>query len=113
MLRPDNSYFINIYLKIKILRCHGNRIVSCNCYWQTITLLPLAESELGETDLLQMDVDTGNALPQYQSARHTLFAVQEEIAKQLNDMQKQRVISPSSSPWASPVVLVHKMDDTL
>ena len=71
----------------------------------------LAEGERGETDLLQMDVDTGNALPQYQSACHTPFVVREEIAKQLNDMQKQGVINPSSSPWATPVV--HKNDDTL
>jgi len=60
-----------------------------------------------------MEVDTGNALPQYQSACRSPFAVREEIAKQLNQMQQHGVISPSSSPWASPVVLVRKKDGTL
>ena len=56
----------------------------------------LAEGEQGKTDLLQMRIDTGTALPQYQAACPTPFDVQEKIAKQLNEMQKQGVISPSS-----------------
>ena len=68
----------------------------------------LVEGEWGETDLLHMEVDTGNAAPQYQAARRTPFAVREEIAKQLHHMQQHGVISPSSSPWTSPVVLVRK-----
>ena len=73
----------------------------------------LTEGERGETDLLQMQIDTGNSLPRYQPARCTPFAVREEIARQLNQMQKQGAISPSSSPWASLVVLVHKKDGSL
>ena len=73
-----------------------------------VKLFALTEGERGETDLLQMQIDTGNSLPRYQPARHTPFAVWEEIARQLNQMQQQGVISPSSSPWASPVVLIRK-----
>ena len=73
----------------------------------------LIEAERGETDLLQMQIDTGNSLPQYQPARRTPFAVREEIARQLNQMQQQGVINPSSSPWASPVVFVRKKDGPL
>ena len=37
----------------------------------------------------------------------------QEIATQLQKMQDQGVIQPSSSPWASPVVLVRKKDGTM
>ena len=60
-----------------------------------------------------MQIDTGNSLPRYQPARHTPFAIREEVVRQLNQMQQQGVISPSSSPWASLVVLVHKQDGSL
>ena len=73
----------------------------------------LAEGERGETDLIQMHIDTGNSPPKYQPARRTPFAAREEIARQLHQMQQQGIISPSSSPWASPVVLVRKKDGTL
>ena len=38
------------------------------------------------------------------------FTVREEVARQLKKMQEARVIQPSSSPWASPVVMVRKKD---
>ena len=40
------------------------------------------------------------------------FAVREEVAQQLKDMQRNGVAQPSSSPWASPVVMVRKKDGT-
>ena len=41
------------------------------------------------------------------------FAVRLEVARQLDEMQSRGVIQPSSSPWASPVVLVRKKDGSL
>ena len=74
----------------------------------------LMEGERGETDQIQMQIDTGSSLPLYQPARRTPFAAREEIARQLHQMQQQGVISPSTSPWASPpVVLVRKKDGSL
>jgi len=66
----------------------------------------LTDGERGETDLLQIKIDTGNLLPHYQPAHHTPFIAREEIARHLNQMQLQGVISPSSSPWSSPFILV-------
>ena len=37
----------------------------------------------------------------------------EAIKKQVQEMLKDDVIQPSNSPWASPVVLVKKKDNTL
>ena len=45
-------------------------------------------------------------------ARRMPFAVRQEVARQLKNMQQAGVIQPSSSPWASPVVMVGKKDGT-
>ena len=58
----------------------------------------LEEHERGETDLITMEIDTGDARPQKQPARRMPFAVRREVAKQLSNMQKAGVIQPSSSP---------------
>lgn len=42
--------------------------------------------------------------------RRMPFSVRQEVAKQLHEMQEAGVVTPSSSPWASPVVLVRKKD---
>ena len=77
------------------------------------TVFALDGSECGETDLVQMEILTGDAPPKRQPVRRTPFAVRGEVARQLREMQENDVISPSSSPWASPVVLVRKKDGTL
>ena len=59
-----------------------------------------------------MGINTGDAPPRKQAARRMPFAVTTEVARQLRSMQEMGVIRPSSSPWASPVVLVRKRDGT-
>ena len=58
--------------------------------------------------MVQMKIDTGDSEPKRQPAPRTPFAARQEIARQLRSMQDQGVIYPSSSPWAFPMVLVHK-----
>ena len=70
----------------------------------------LEPGERGETDMVQMEVDTGDAAPRRQPARRMPFAVRQEVGKQLKTMQASGVIQPSSSPWASPIVMVRKKD---
>ena len=64
----------------------------------------------GETDLTQIVIDMGEVSPRRQPVRRVPFAVRQVIASHLDEMQKNRVIEPSKSPWASPVVLVRKKD---
>ena len=73
----------------------------------------IEDGERGETGMIQMEIDTGDSGPQRQPARRVPFTARQEIACQLHSMQDQGVIHPSSSPWASPVVLVHKKDGLL
>ena len=73
----------------------------------------LMDGERGETDLTTMHIDTADAAPKKQPVRRIPFAVRQEVAKQLQKMQTDGVIQPSSSPWASAIVLVRKKDGTL
>ena len=72
----------------------------------------LEKGERGETDLIQMEIDTDGATTQKQPARRMPFAARSEIAQQLKDMQNG-VIPASKSPWLSPVVLVQKKYSSL
>ena len=60
--------------------------------------------------LFELNIDTGDASPQREPVRRIPFAVRQEVACQLKKMQEAGVIKPSSSPWASPVVMVRKKD---
>ena len=73
----------------------------------------LMEGERGETDITMMQIETGDAIPRKQAVRGVPFAVRQELARQLTQMQERGVIQPSSSPWASLIVLVRKKDGTL
>lgn len=70
-------------------------------------------ADLGHTVQLEHHIDTGDATPTRQPARRTPFVHQKEVQKLLKDMQSNKIIQPSKSPWASPVVLVKKKDGTL
>ena len=73
----------------------------------------LSDSERGETNLTSFSINTGDATPKRIPMRRMPFAVRQEVSRQLKHMQRIGVIKPSSSPWASPIVLVRKKDGTL
>ena len=73
----------------------------------------LDDLERGETNLLDMEIHTGEETPRRVATRRMPFAVRQEVARQLCNMQEAGVIEPSSSPWSSPVVMVRKKDGTL
>ena len=55
------------------------------------------EMDRGETDLVQMRVDTGDATPRKQPVRRTPFAVRQEVANQLSKMQSMGVTVPRAA----------------
>ena len=73
-------------------------------------IFALDMSELGVTDIVSHTVDTGSSPPIRQPVRRTPFALREKMEELIQDMMAQGVIKQSSSPWASPVVLVEKRD---
>ncbi|GFW33660.1 retrovirus-related Pol polyprotein from transposon 412 [Trichonephila clavipes] len=65
--------------------------------------------DFGRTRLTKHQIDTGEHPPIKQHPRRLPFAKQ-EVQKLIKDMKHNDVIEPSSSPWASPIVLVRKKD---
>ena len=67
--------------------------------------------DLGRTNLVQHQINTTErAAPIRQPARRLPMSQCDEAQRQIEKMEKQKVIEPSASPWASPVVLVKKKD---
>ena len=67
-------------------------------------------ADLGRTNRLRHRIDTGNAHPIRQPVRRIPPHRREEVRRLLDQMLEKRIVEPSSSPWASPVVLVRKKD---
>ena len=58
----------------------------------------LEEDERGETDMVEFEINTGDELPNKQAARRIPYAARQEVAEQLDRMQKIGVIIPFNSP---------------
>ena len=72
----------------------------------------LNSSELGRTSITTHKIDTGDSPPLRQPPRRVPFALRGKVDSLVEDMLEQGVITPSSSPWASPIVLVAKDGST-
>ena len=70
----------------------------------------LDPSELGTTKLVKHIIDTGGQPPVRQPVRRTPFALRSKVDEMVQEMMEQGVVEPSTSPWASPIVLVRKKD---
>ena len=71
-----------------------------------------SDNDLGCTKVLHHNIDTGSASPIRQPVRRLSLPAKEEVKKLLGEMLQKNVISPSTSPWASPIVLVRKKDES-
>lgn len=69
-----------------------------------------AAEDLGRTNVVKHQIDTGNATPIRTPPRRIPIHWQGELQKLIEEMLEKGVIRPSTSPWAAPVVLVKKKD---
>ena len=76
-------------------------------------IFAVSSSDLGRTSKLQHGINTGNAVPIRQPARRLPPHRQDKVRRLLNEMLEKGVIEQSTSPWASPIVLVQKKDGTI
>ena len=72
-----------------------------------------SEFDLGRNGLMKHVIDTGENKPFKQQLRRHLMAHLPVIDEHVDKMLQHGIIEPSSSPWASNVVLVRKADNSL
>uniref|UniRef100_A0A669BG86 Gypsy retrotransposon integrase-like protein 1 n=1 Tax=Oreochromis niloticus TaxID=8128 RepID=A0A669BG86_ORENI len=68
----------------------------------------LFDGHLGRTALTEHAIETGNATPVNLPPYRTSPAKKRVIEEQVQQMLKDNIIEPSTSPWAAPVVIVNR-----
>lgn len=66
--------------------------------------------EVGQTDLVQHHINTGEHAPVKQPPRRIPFSMRAKVEALVEEMLGNGIIEHSTSPWASPIVLVAKQD---
>ena len=64
--------------------------------------------DIGKTPLLEVEIDTGDSLPITQKPYTLPLKHTEWVQRELEILEKARVIVRSVSPWASPIIVVPK-----
>ena len=73
--------------------------------------ISMNEDDLGRTRMAKHQIDTGDARPMKQSLRRIPQTQAQAIDAHLDNMLRQKLIRPSTSEYASNVVLVKKKDN--
>ena len=64
--------------------------------------------DIGKTQLIEMEIDTGNSVPLAQSPYTLPLKHYDWVRREIETLEKAGVIERSLSPWASPVIVVPK-----
>ncbi|WKX95326.1 hypothetical protein Q1695_012071 [Nippostrongylus brasiliensis] len=73
----------------------------------------VSDAELTQSDVVEMDINTGENKPIKMKARPVPLWVRRKLKDLLEDLEKRKIIEKSSSDWAFPIVLVEKKDGSL
>ena len=73
-------------------------------------LFALNSAELGCTTLIEHSINTGDHQPIKQLPRRVPHSLRAKVSQHVQEMLEQGVVTPSHSPWASPIALVAKKD---
>lgn len=77
------------------------------------SLFDIGAAPLGVAQHTEHRIDTGDAAPLRQRPYRVSASERAVIEKEVDQMLSKGIIQPSSSPWASPVVLVTKKDGSI
>ncbi len=76
-------------------------------------ILGTFSNEAGSTDRATMSIDTGEAEPVYTPPYRVPHAQMPALRAEISKMLQAKVISPSTSAWGSPLILVKKPDGSM
>ena len=66
------------------------------------------KEDIGRTNLITMDIDTGEHPPIYQKPYTLMLKHYKWVQKEEEQLKQMGIITRSVSPWASPIVIVPK-----
>lgn len=72
-----------------------------------------SKCDLGVTNIVQHQINTGDSAPIKQAPRRLPILKRETVKDEIDKMLQNGIIEPSTSPWASPIVLVTKKDGSV
>ena len=72
-----------------------------------------SSDDMGHTSAVKHSIDTGTSARVRQQCRRVPPFRRERAKKMIDDMLQKNVIQPSSSPWASPIILIPKKGGSL
>ena len=76
-----------------------------------IDIFAECDSDVGTTDIVLHEIDTGDSRPLRQPARRIPYGEQRAaVESEIEKLVDAGIARPSTSPWASPVVMVKKKD---
>ncbi|KAF7255282.1 hypothetical protein EG68_07837 [Paragonimus skrjabini miyazakii] len=106
---------VNLQAQVDSFLTSCNREVSEEAVEQLKAVVPANESAIawdgappGRSSRIQHRINTGESVPLRQPPRRIPALYRDQVSKIIDDMLARDVIQPSTSPWASPVVLVNK-----
>ena len=67
----------------------------------------------GRTESAEIKIKTGDAYPVHQPAYRVPYSKMDTLRQEVKDLLESELIRPSTSPWASPVLLVPKSDGSM
>lgn len=73
----------------------------------------LSKYDIGTTNIVQHRINTGDAAPIKQPLRRLPLTLKGEVETEVGNMLENGIIIKSKSPWASPMVLVRKPDNSI
>ncbi len=71
------------------------------------------DRELGDCNLVEVEISTGDAKPIAQPLRRTPITIRDKIDEEINTMLEMGIICESWSDWASPIVAGSKPDGSV
>ena len=78
--------------------------------WEYRDSFSKGAQDVGRADLVEHQIPTADANPVKQAPRRVPHALRPVVEEQVESMLRSEIIRPSTSPWASPIVLVKKKD---
>ena len=76
-------------------------------------VISLGEFDIGLTNLVEHEIDTGNAKPSRQALRRQPYVYLPQIDAHVEQMLKAGWVVPISSPWSTNIVCVKKADQSI